>query len=203
MNDFKYKMGFTTGGLFYNESNTIVSLYLELQNWNKVRDIVISDNLLQHRTVSSLKRTCSEILSRLKTLKEDELVFLLDANCQEQGYLLWISVCRRYKFIYDFAVEVIREKYLHLDYSINNEDYELFFNRKLDWHEELDSLTESTHKKNRSVLFKILKESGIITNNIINPILLTPQFALLIYKNNQSDLNIFPISDLDIKGLIQ
>jgi hypothetical protein len=40
-------MSFTTGSLFHRESVKLVAMYLELGDWNSVRDKVIAKNLLQ------------------------------------------------------------------------------------------------------------------------------------------------------------
>lgn len=105
MSGDKYSMSFTTGGLFRNESINIVSLYLYLGDWNSVRDKVIAENLLQTRTLNTLKRICREIISLLRKLSPSELEFFIKTSHQEQVYLLWLSVCRQYNFIADFAVE--------------------------------------------------------------------------------------------------
>ncbi len=123
-------MSFTTGCLFHRESVQLAVLFLEFNDWNAVRDKVLSDNLLQARTLNTSKRVCREIISRLKTLDPREINLLVHSSAQEQGYLLWMAVCRRYKFIADFAVEVVRERYISLKTDLHYEDYDAFFNRK-------------------------------------------------------------------------
>ena len=112
MDNNKYRMSFTTGGLFHRESVKLAALYLDVGDWNSVRDKVIAENLLQTRTLNTLRRVCREVVSRLRTLTRGELECLVESSQQEQGYLLWLAVCRRYRFIADFAVEVLRERYM-------------------------------------------------------------------------------------------
>jgi hypothetical protein len=76
----------------------------------------------------------------------------------EQKQLLWLAVCKRYAYIREFSVEVLNEKYLRLDYELTEFDYDVFFSRKADWHIELDKLTDSTRKKLKQVLFRMLRE---------------------------------------------
>jgi len=83
-----YSMAFTTGGLFYRESVAFAILFVELNDWNKVRDKVLSVNILQSRTLNSSKRQCREIISRLKTLDPKEFDLLISGSTQEQKYLL-------------------------------------------------------------------------------------------------------------------
>jgi hypothetical protein len=99
-----YSMGFTTGSLYRNESVQLAELYTRLGSWKSVRNLVMSENPLQLRTQSSVKRMHTEIASRLMTLPQPEIDYLIETSPLEQGYLLWVSVCRRYSFIEDFAV---------------------------------------------------------------------------------------------------
>ena len=114
-NTKKYAFSFTTGSLLYQESIRFAALFVELGNWDRVRELAIEQNLLQTRTAKSSVRLCREICSRLKTLGEKELNLLVDGTVKDKGYILWLALCRRYKFIRDFAVEVLREKPLNLE----------------------------------------------------------------------------------------
>ena len=197
-------MSFTTGSLFHRESVKLAALYLELGDWNAVRDKVISNNLLQTRTLNTLKRVCREVISRLKTLSIEELDFLVEANPQEQGYLLWLATCRRYRFIADFAIEVLRERYITLKTDVNHEDFDSFFNRKSEWPAELDAIQPTTRNKLRQVLFRILREAGLLaSNNIINAAILSPELLNAISHNNRRDVLFLPVFESDLKGMAQ
>jgi len=199
----RYSMSFTTGGLFHHESVTLAALYLDLGDWNAVRDKVIGENLLQARTLNTRKRVGSEVVSRLRTLNQSELEFLVAASHQEQAYLLWLAVCRRYRFIADFAVEVLRERYITLKADLTNADFDAFFNRKSEWHSQLDAITPKTRSKLRQVLFKILREADLLaTNNMINAAMLSPGLLELIRRGSHSDVSYFPIFASELRGTI-
>lgn len=202
MSDDKYIMSFTSGSLFHRESVKLAGLYFDHGDWNSVRDRVVADNLLQARTLNSLNRVYREIVSRLKTLSSTELRFLVSGTHQEQGYILWLAVCRRYKFISDFAVEVLRERFITLKSSLTYEDFDSFFNRKSEWHLELDGITPATRGKLRQVLFRILREADLLTaNNIINAAMLTSKLFALIQHGNREDVLYFPVFESDVKGM--
>ena len=204
MNSDRYSMSFTTGCLFHRESVELAALYLALGDWNSVRDKVISENLLQMRTLNALKRVCREVISRLKTLSQNEIEFLTECNHQEQAYLLWVAVCRRYRFIADFAVEVLRERYITLKTDLSYEDFDSFFNKKSEWHSELDELSPTTRNKLRQVLFKTLRETALLAgNNMINSAMLSPRLQDLILQGNSRDILYFPVFESDLKGLPQ
>ncbi|MRS01811.1 DUF1819 family protein [bacterium] len=204
MSNDRYIMSFSTGGLFHLESVKLAALYLELGDWGLAKDKVLSDNLLQARTLSTLNRNCREIISRLKALSPAEIEFIVDANHQEQVYLLWLAACRRYSFIADFAVEVLRERYITLKADLNHEDFDSFFNRKSEWHSELDEISPSTRNKLRQVLFKILREADLLTaNNMINAAMLSPRLLDVIHQGSRRDILYFPLFESDLKGMAQ
>lgn len=200
----RYSMSFSTGGLYRQESVRLAELYLKFADWNKVREEVVKNNLLQARTINTLSRVCSEICSRLKTLNEWELELLVKGSHQEQGYILWIAVCRRYKFIHDFAVEIMRERFLSLNYNLNYEDYDAFYNSKAEWHVELEKIASATKIKLRWLVFKILREADLLNaDNKINSAFLTPRLIDIIERHSHKDFYIFPIMESELKGMVK
>jgi len=199
-----YNMSFSSGGLFLNESLRIAEIYLENKDWKLVRDNVLNNNILQARTESSLKRITREVISRLRLLTGNQLKLLISGSRQEQNFLLWLGVCKRHEFITDFAVEIIREKYLRLNYELTQQDYDIFYNHKSEWHTELEKLSETTKKKLRQVLFRIIREVEVVTSeNMIVPVFFSKNLAQVIIQDNVSWFNVYPISDLDIAKLVK
>lgn len=199
-----YNMSFTAGGLFLRESIELAELFLLVGDWTTVRSKALDHNLIQSRTKSSAIRICREICKRLEGLSKAELKILAKGSMQEQQQILWLAICRRHSFIREFAVEVIREKYLQLDLDLRPEDYDAFFNAKAEWHDVLEQITESTRKKLRQVIFRMLRETGLLTkHNVINPAMLTLQVAQAVGSQTPDDLRIFPLSDTNIRELLK
>lgn len=140
----RYLMSFTAGSLLYQESLVLAEQHKDHQGWDGVREQVLANNLLRMRTNSAARRIFREVSARLDELTPEQINLLVHGNHQEQRLLLWLAICRRYRFIYDFATEVIREKALRLDMSLRVDDYDVFYNRKAEWHPELDELSDST-----------------------------------------------------------
>lgn len=190
-------MSFTTGTLLYHESITIAELYGEMGDWIAVRDKVVDENLLQMRTLNASKRVCSEVISRLKKLTPTQLEILREGSLAEQNFLLWLAICKRYRFIYDFAAEVIWEKHLRLDLDLSYDDYDLFFNDKAEWHPEVANVTVETRMKGRQVIFKILREAELLTNQKrLIPVLLTPSLIEAIQQDDNAYFAVFPATDV-------
>jgi hypothetical protein len=194
MNPKRYSLSFTSAALLYCESIVVAELYLQRQDWRAVRREVMEANLLQSRTLNTAKRLCSEIFSRLKTCSDKELKLLVTSSPEEKRHLLWIALCRRYTFIGDFALEVVREKFLNLTSALDHEDFDRFFNQKSEWHQELEQIQPSTKIKLRQFLFKMLREAGLLTeNNQIQPALFSPEFLEVMADNRYCDLRFFPV----------
>jgi len=199
MKTTNYSMSFTTGGLFHNDSVNIAKLFLDFGNWKDVSAKAVKDNIVQSRTLNSSKRITREICSRLKLLNKNELRVVTEGTSQEQAFILWVAVCRRYKFIYEFAVEVLREKFLRLQYELTHSDYDTFFNSKTLWNDKIEHLTDSTKGKLRQVVFRMLREAGLLNSkNIINPVILSPIIIKAINSNSRKDLRLFPVNEADL-----
>lgn len=196
MDSQKYNMSFTAGALLQSESVTIAKLYLELGSWNEVKDKSIANNVLQSRAVSTLKRISYEIISRLSTLTSEELILLVNSSHQDQAYLIWMAICRHHKFIADFATEVLRERFITFKPDLQYSDFDVFFNRKCDWHSELDGLSISTKKKLRQVLFKMLREADFLDDkNNIQATILSPRLLDVIERSGGRDIMYFTVSE--------
>ena len=198
----KYSITFARRGLLLRDSIMLTELYLKVQDWSEVRQHVLEANLLQMRTISTSKKHCSEIISRLKTLTEKQLDLVATGSVDEQRYLLWLAVCKRYNFIFDFALEVLQEKYLRLDLRVTYDEYDQFFNSKADWHDELSRLGIETHKKVRQTIFQIMREAQLIDKqNHILPMLVSAKLIRTICDDSKSNLNVFPLSDKDARAM--
>ena len=142
--------------------------------------------------MSSGKRIFREISLRLKSLSHEEQEFFIRSNYVDQSILIWISICRTYKFIGDFSSMIISEKFnsyqLELDYS----DFNYFFEKQQVLHEELRTLKDSTRKKLRQVIFRIMKDLNIISKDKeITPLLPSIRVKRSIKIRPEKILNFF------------
>jgi len=195
-----YKLSFTGASLAVSESVKIASTYLDSKDWDVVRQKVWAENILQARTQRSIQRTYQELVPRLKQLNIEQMELLVDGNFLEQKHLLWFAACKRYIFIQEFAIEVLREKFLHLDFEITDFDYEAFFSRKADWHDELEGLSNSTRVKIKTVLFRMMREASLISeNHRIIPTMLSGRLVDLLSPDAPLSFQIFPFPEPNIR----
>ena len=178
--------------------------YLEYKNWDNVKDLVIEENIMQKQSVSSRKRVFTEIKRRIESLTSSQLEFVNEANSSDIRNLIFLSILKTYRFIFEFMAEVISKKVLMFDYKILNSDYETFFESKKYAVEQLESITEATQYKLKQVLFRILEEAMIIDNtkskNILKPHL-SGEVIKLIIKDNPIYLKAFLYTDYEIEKM--
>jgi hypothetical protein len=199
-----YVMAFTAGALLLRESVIAAEVYARLGDWWAVRQELLAENLLQIRTPSGAARRGREVVQRLENLTPEQSQLLVDASTGDQGALCWLAICKRYQFVRDFAVSVVREKYVRLDLHLAYDDFDIFFNRQADWHPELETIEPSTRVKLRSNLFAMLREAGILSDgDVIQPALLSPATVAAIRADDPALLAIYPVSDAQLAGWTQ
>ena len=198
----RYRLSFTVGGLFLDEASRIIPLYLDSRDWNIVKKTVLQDNILQARTLSSLKRRFLEIQLRLSILSENEIELFYDLSLPSQKQLLWIAACRRYEFIGDFAKTVLRERFIMLKHTVSQDDFDDFVSAKSLWHEELTEISPTTFKRLRSAVFLIMRQADLIDDkNTIISADFRSDFYEILKANNYTEIEYFPtlLTERDFK----
>lgn len=189
----KYRMSFSTGALFANESVEVAKLHEPGENWTITLERALSDRTMSLPKHASNRRSLREITNRLRMLSEDDLDFLIYSDRQDQIAILWVAVCRAYRFIREFQSEVISERFLSGKADLPLETFDRFFEEKAEWHAEIAKISETTRLKLRQILFRMLREADIITGNYeIRPPLLSVKFTDYIAGHNKDEIGYFP-----------
>ena len=192
----RYKLSFTAGGLLYYESIVVAEALNRAElDWDVAIEKVVAENLLQSRTASTTTRKLREVRQRLELLNHEQLELLISGTRQDQKLLLWLACCRRYQLLGEFAHEVLRGKFIELDISIQHLDVERFFESKSLWHEELDELARSTATKLQTVLTRMLRESGLVSESgIIQSPLMSRCLVDVLRTESLENFNYFPLT---------
>ena len=187
----KLKMSFTVGSLLARESLQLLELYKKHQDWTKAKKEAVETNILQTSKTSSCQRIVTELYSRLKLLSPKELDLLINGSSVDQLLILWLALCRKYQFIYTFAVEVIRNKTIKFDYQIEDSDFNLYFDSQELIYPELERISEKQKNRLRQILFRSLRESNLVDKNKkIKQFIASKK---LIQTINKNDLVIYPL----------
>lgn len=189
---FKYEFSLTGSSLRVNEMILFATKY-------------INQGLLEFKSDKGTtnKRMVSEFKKRIDNLTVSQQELLLNSNFSNQKQLAFLSACKTYSLLRDFVIEVVREKYLIMDFNLSDTDYISFIRRKEINHDELASLTDQTQAKVKQVVFKILEQAGIINNvrdKEIQLQLLGESTKKSIIEDNPEWLKVFLLSDMDIQN---
>lgn len=189
-----YKMSFTTGGLFLNETVEVARLHVEGEPWEQTMLRAMGQGATSLPKTASNRRTLREISNRLRTLSSEEREFLQhEADRKDQQALLWLATCRAYRLVREFALEVVRDRYLSYQVDLPLEAFDILFEAKAEWDEQLADLSPSTRKKLRQVLFRMMREAGVLSGeNRIQSALLSPQLKVMIENKDPAELALFP-----------
>src|SRR5262245_46817561 len=139
-----YSFSFLAGALYLVESVAVAELLRKHHRWDEVSRRAAQDNLLRQRTEASRVRLLREIRYRLQELSLEELDFFCDASSRDQRHLLFIAVCRRYRFIREFVDEIVRPKAAALDLQLYPSDFARFVDCKIAEAPELERLTSKS-----------------------------------------------------------
>ena len=189
---FKYEFSLTGSSLRVNEMILFATKY-------------INEGLLEFKSDKGTtnKRMVSEFKKRIDNLTVNQQELLLNSNFSNQKQLAFLSACKTYSLLRDFVIEVVREKYLIMDFNLSDTDYISFIRRKEINHDELANLTDQTQAKVKQVIFKILEQAGIIDNvrdKEIQLQLLGRSTKKSIIEDNPEWLKVFLLSDMDIQN---
>tara|TARA_R110000787_G_scaffold136062_6_gene248463 strand:- start:6242 stop:6826 length:585 start_codon:yes stop_codon:yes gene_type:complete len=187
-------MSFTTGGLFLNESVKVAQLHRDGEPWRDTAKRALDRGTTALPKSVSNSRSLREITNRLRTLTEQERRFLCEhADRTDQQALLWLATCRAYRFVGEFAEDVIRDRYLAYQMDLPLSAFDIAFDNKAEWDEGIANLSASTRRKLRQILFRIMREAGILSqDHRIQASILSTRLKQMINDNNSNELAYFP-----------
>ncbi len=98
----KYKMSFSTGGLFINESVEVAKLHRQGGSWTETLERALADRTMTLPKSASNRRSLREITNRLRMLSDVDIEFLIYSDREDKAALLWVAACRAYRFFQEF-----------------------------------------------------------------------------------------------------
>ncbi len=189
-----YKMSFAVGGLLLNESVEVARLHEPSEAWDITLRRALEEGVTSLPKTASRRRTLREIVNRISTLDNEELDYLvLGADRPDQQALLWLATCRAYRFVREFATEVIHERFLSFQYDLPLESFDILFAAKAEWDEGLAGISPTTRAKLRQVLFRMMREANVISDdNRILSAYISPRLKAMLVEKSPRDLAVFP-----------
>lgn len=173
--------------LFY-EMRTTAKLICEGFEDNEIIDRIVEDNLFQYPTEKSIRRMAKACIVRLKGICDTDLVEAVASQSSETAKQICLyAMMKQYRLVWDFMITVIGEKYRMQNFSFGQMDVNVFFMQLQEQDDYVAGWSESTMKKIRQILIRVLAENEYLDDikaDHINPVWLNPVLENAIRCNN-------------------
>lgn len=173
--------------LFY-EMRTTAKLICEGLEDNEIIDRIVEDNLFQYPTEKSIRRMAKACIVRLKGICDIDLVEAVASQSSETAKQICLyAMMKQYRLVWDFMITVIGEKYRMQNFSFSQMDVNAFFMQLQEQDDYVAGWSESTMKKIRQILIRVLAENEYLDDikaDHINPVWLNPVLENAIRSNN-------------------
>lgn len=173
--------------LFY-EMRTTAKLMREGLNEKEIIDRIVEENLFQYPTEKSIRQLAKACVQRLVGLHDEDLVEAVASGSSETAkQICMYAMMRRYRLVWDFMITVIGEKYRMQNLSFGQMDVNVFFMQLQEQDDCVAGWSETTIKKLRQILVRVLVENEYLDDNKadhINPVLISPVLENAIRENN-------------------
>lgn len=158
----KYSTSFSAGALLFKESEAVVNSIRDEEAFIR-GDEAVGFECIPVNSDASKKRLRTEVVTRLRNLGAAHFLRLYKSGSKEDKLLiLFYAVCKTYRLITDFMLDTVLDKWRHMDYEIQADDFKHFLYRQMDKYQELENLTSLTISRRASTVIQMIKESGIL-----------------------------------------
>jgi len=154
---------------------------------DEVVEAVVADNLFQFPTERMIKNLATVCVKRLRVIDDERLIEIIahqPVDVAKQACMY--AMMKQYRLVWDYMVRVIGAKYANQDMSYGQIDMNVFFMQLQEQDDAVAAWSDSTIKKLKQVLNKILIENEYIDGpraDHINPVWLNYPVEDLIRSN--------------------
>lgn len=160
--ELKYSASLTSDAFLYYELKQVLKLKIDGFSDKEIRDKVMNENIFQYKSKESSKRLISSIFTRIKALDDILIKMLLEEPMDTGKIINLYTIMKTSRLFYDFMNEVVREK-LEFNYDVlEKKDINIFFTGKAEQDEIVAGWSETTKRKLKQVILKILSEANIL-----------------------------------------
>ena len=189
MSERIYNGEIVAGSLLVKESREIAELLLRGLNEKEFYKEVLISNVLQKRSPASAKRQAKLLRNRLLPLHHDFWGMIREGSHEQSTQVLLAASIVHSHLLGDFINQVIRLHIKTFQKKVSYRDWDSFFEECKQRDASVAAWTESTTKKIRQVVFRILAEAKIIDstrNMALIPFSLLPEVKELLVRHEES-----------------
>lgn len=178
----KYELGYSAGALLSNAFEVVVENCDDLSKLSE-GECNVHYSVIQANAESSQKRYLLEILKRLKSTPTKVLEMYKGCDVQSQRVIEFFAVCNTYSIIQEFMIEIVRNKWLNLDFELDSHDFKSFLLNKLSQTDSIDQVSDLSVNKLTQVALKMLKELGLYNGKSFKKIEINPSVLKIIHDS--------------------
>lgn len=186
----KYSASLTREQFLFHEMRITAKLLNDGLTEAETINKIITDNLFQYPTERQIKNIARACIKRFKSLDDKVLVSAVATQSSEVAKQICLySMMKYYRLIWDFMITVIGTKFKQQDLSFSKIDVNTFFMRLQEQDDGVSTWSESTVKKVKQVLVRILVENNYLDNSKsdhLNPIMIHTILENSIRNNNDN-----------------
>jgi hypothetical protein len=185
--DYKtYGANLTGAWFLFYEIKQVAKLLESGLSEAEIKEMIVGENLFQHKTRSSMTRVFPSVLRRAQILGSDLRKQLIDGTIEDGKLINLYSIYEDDLLFNEFLNEIIKEKYKSNHLLFEKRDINMYFTHKGEQSEKVAGFTEATISKLKRVYMKILKEAGILATpetGEMNRIFFDPGLKEVLLKN--------------------
>lgn len=183
-----YNAAMTREQFLFYEMRTTAKLKNEGLSDEEVANRIVSDNLFQYPTEKSVRKMALACIRRLNTMNDETLVQAMATQPSDVAKQICLyAMMKQYRLVWDFMITVIGEKYRLMDTTYGKIDLNTFLLRLQEQDDWVATWSDSTIKKVKQVLNKMLVENEYIdsiNSDHLNLVWLHPILENAIRSNN-------------------
>lgn len=186
----KYNGSLTREQFLFHEMRITAKLLNDGLTDEEAINKIITDNLFQYPTERQIKNLARACISRLNSLGDNSLISAIATQSSEVAKQICLYSMMKYnRLVWDFMITVIGDKYKQQNLSFSKIDVNAFFMRLQEQDDNVSTWAESTVKKIKQVLVRILVENNYLDNtksDHLNPVLIYSILENSIRNNNDT-----------------
>jgi hypothetical protein len=160
---YKLYLGDLIGGsLMLRESQIIAELLLSYPTSEEWHDKIVNQNILQKNSDASSKRNASTLKNRINCVSDEIKNIIAFGSGDDAKQAMFASVLINTPILYDFMKDVVIDAKRIFRQTLDQSDWEHFWEERSRLHPELGEMTQSTTYKIKQVTFKLLADAEYI-----------------------------------------
>lgn len=185
---YPYIASLTREPFLFFEMRTTAKLLEDGLSEEEVVDQICEDNLFQYPTEKSIRKMAGACVKRLKGMNDDTLITAIATQPTDVAKQICLyALMKQSRLVWEFMLTVVGEKYRLGDTSFGKIDLNSFFMRLQEQDDAVASWSDSTIKKLKQIIARVLVENEYLDNirsEHLNPVWLHPILENAIRSNH-------------------